>query len=105
MTTPKIRSTVSYWHEFPDGSDIKTRCFINDKPIKWHLVSSKDLPDNQEIEVQVIKSKISSVINTPIGGIPTMEPTEKKIFTMTFEKYKDLVVALWENGPEYFNQL
>lgn len=104
-TTNKVRSTVSYWHEFPDGSDLKVNVFINDNPHQWHLKGAKNIPEDTMLEVVVRKSAVENIINTPIGGIPTMKETDRKVFDMTFKQYKEFIIRFWETGPDYYDMI
>lgn len=99
----KIRSTNTYFHEYPDGSGIKTQCYINDNHVSWHTKQAKALPDSQLLEVQVQKYSVDSVIDTPIGGIQSVSTKEKKEFEMTVKQYREFVVKFWENGPDYYD--
>lgn len=101
----KVRSTVSYWHEFPDGSEIKILVYKNGNPVQWHLKGAKDMPDETPLEITVAKYGIDSVLDTPIGGIPSMKVLEKKEFEMTYKQYKEFIVRFWENGHEYYDQI
>lgn len=103
--TNKIRSNVSYWNEFPDGSGLNVRAFINGHVHLWHLKGAKDLPEDQILEVQVIVSEIDAVINTPIGGIPSMRIKDKKTFEFTFKQYKEFIRKFWEEGPDYYDSI
>jgi len=107
MTTEKnkVRSTVSYWHEFPDGSEIKVSAFKNGNHILWHLKGAKDMPEDQQLEIVVGKYGIDSVLNTPLGGIPTIKLLEKKEFEMSYKQYKEFITRFWENGHEYYDTI
>jgi len=105
MTTKTVRSNYSFFHEFPDGSGIKTQCYLNDNHISWHTKQARELPESTLIEVQVNKYSVDGVIDTPIGGIQNVSTKEQKVFEMTIKQFKEFVIKFWENGYEYYEQI
>ena len=97
------RSKNVFFYENPDGSGIKTACYINDNPVRWHLPYTKSLKDNQQLDVVVSKYTVDGVINTPIGGIENTSAKEKKEFTMSLKQYREFVAKFWEEGPDYYD--